>query len=126
MSEKEMFVSRENYRFFITTMVKNGRKPKEIYTLLPSAWGEESPSSATVYRLCKEIASGKRTTMEDAERSGQPSTAITPENVKLVAAAIQGNPHLSIAELQSVVNLSSGSLFNLLHHHLNLKSLCSK
>ena len=123
MNEKEMSVSRENYRFFNTTMVKNGHKPKEIHRLLHSAWGVESPSTATVYRLCKEIASGRRTTMEDAERNGRPSTAITPENVELVAAAIQENSHLSIAEMQSFIDISSGSLFTLLHHHLKLKSL---
>lgn len=121
-----MSVSRENYRFFITTMVKNGYQPKEIHALLHTAWNEEGPSSATVYRVCKEIEDGRRTTLEDAERSGRPSTAVNQKNIELIAAAVKENPHLSIVEMQSITGISSGSLFTLLHRHLNLKSLCSK
>ena len=121
-----MSVSRENYRFFITTMVKNGYQPKEIHALLHTAWNEEGPSSATVYRVCKEIEDGRRTTLEDAERSGRPSTAVNQKNIELIAAAVKENPHLSIVEMQSITGIPSGSLFTLLHRHLNLKSLCSK
>ena len=41
--------------------------------------------------------------MEDVERSGQPLTTITSENVKLIAAAVEENPHLSITEMRSVI-----------------------
>ena len=43
--------------------------------------------------------------MEDVERSGQSLTAITPENVKLIAEAEEENPHLSISEMQSAIDI---------------------
>ena len=58
---------------------------------------------------------GRRTTKEDTERSGLPLTAITPENVQLIAKPVEENPHLSNAEIKSVIDISSRSLFTLLN-----------
>lgn len=121
-----MSVSRENYRFFIATMVKNNYEPKDILDLLQSAWGKESPSAATVYRICKDVKDNQRIKWTEAARSGRPVEALTDDNIEVVRFIVTENPHVSVLELHYITGISTGSVFTLLHDRLNLKSLCSK
>lgn len=122
-----MQCDRVNYRFFITTMIRNGFDAPVIHQYLVNAWGQqESPSLSTVYRLISEVKSGARSSFEDSSRCGRPSTASSERNVSLIQEMVAGDPSISIRALSDTLDISSSSVHAILHDKLGLRSLCAK
>jgi len=59
--------------------------------------------------------------VEDEERSGHPSTSKTQENVERVSEMIRSNRRLTIREISEDVNISYGSVQNILTTDLNMR-----
>jgi histone-lysine N-methyltransferase SETMAR len=121
-----MDVTKENYRFFIETLRRNGASPAEICKTLTQAWKEDAPSQATVYRVYHELANGTRDSFQDNKRSGRPKSSCIAENVKEINAIINHDPHVTIRELVNEVGISFGSIYTIVTVHLQLTSLCSR
>lgn len=121
-----MSCNKENYRFFIRTMMLNNYTASDIHRLLHQAWGDECPNIRTVYRVMSDFESGERKSVEDATRSGRPRTSVTAANVEAVRELVEENNRVSIHCLHQQLGLSEGSIFTILHDELHLKSLCDK
>ena len=59
------------------------------------------------------------TNTDDAERSGHPNSAVVPENIKEVNIVILANRKFNLREITDTLEISEGSLFTILHEHLN-------
>ena len=64
--------------------------------------------------------------VEDEDRSGHPSTSKTQENVERIKEIIRSNRRLSIREISEDLNISYGSVQNILSTDLNMRRVSAK
>jgi hypothetical protein len=69
--------------FFLKFCVKIGKSVTETFEMLKTAFGEEAMCRTQMYKWGKRFKEG-RTSVDDAPRSGQPSTLKTDNNVSKV------------------------------------------
>lgn len=60
---------------------------------------------------------------QDRPRSGRPATAVTPRNVKVVRMKINRNPQRSMRRMASELNISTGSVRNIVKTRLGLRPI---
>jgi transposase len=108
-----MEINKENYRFFVETMRRNGVAAQQIHQLLCTAWEDQAPSLPTVYRLLDEFASGSRTSFEEKSRSGRPTSACTSENVAEIEQLIEQDPRITLDELADETDISHGTVYKI-------------
>ena len=61
-----------------------------------------------------------REEVEDEARPGRPVTKTTSENIEQVRLLIDGNPHITIEEVQEQTGLSHGTVQRIITDQLNL------
>jgi len=64
--------------------------------------------------------------VEDEKRSGCPSTSKTQENIERVSEMIRSNRRLTIRETSEDLNISYGSIQNILTTDLNMRRVSAK
>ena len=79
-------------RICIKFCVKNEIKCNKVCEMLTKAYSESAISKARVYELYKRFQDGHED-VEDAERSGRPSTSTTDENVEKVMNDYERSPN---------------------------------
>ncbi|XP_070851358.1 histone-lysine N-methyltransferase SETMAR-like [Drosophila suzukii] len=84
-----------------------------------------SPGKSTIKDWYNEFKRGRVDT-KDAERSGRPRTAVTPENVAKIRKMVLADRKLKLKEIADASKISEGSVFTILHEHLDMRKLCSK
>ena len=67
-----------------------------------------------------------RTDTNDAERSGRPNEAVTPENIKQVLKIVMDDRKLKVREIAKIVNISTASASTILNEKLAMKKVFSK
>ena len=82
-----MDLSNEHFRAMIFYDFKYGLVESDCLKRLQMAFGEKSPTRATVYRWFAEFKRD-RTSLSDEFREGRPKTAVTPQNVDAVRSLI--------------------------------------
>lgn len=92
---------------------------------LEKHYGTSAPSKTTICRWFSEFKSG-RTNTEDAERSGRPIEATTPENIKKVHRIVLDDRKVKVREIADIVKISTERVRHILHEHLNMKKLCAR
>lgn len=97
----------------IIALHQKGKKQKEIASALNIA---QSTVSKTIKRY-KELG-----TTEDRPRSGRPVTATTKKNIKSVYDRIRYNPVRSMRKMSKQLKISEGSIRNIVHKHLGMRS----
>ncbi|XP_033229066.1 uncharacterized protein LOC117180685 [Belonocnema kinseyi] len=85
---------------------------REAQQWLEKRYPVSSPSKSTIFRWYTEFKRG-RTDPNDAEHSGRPLEAVTPENVMGAAIAFNGPCHKSMKTMAKINELG----FDLLPHH---------
>ena len=78
-----------------------------------------------VYKWVERFRNGCES-VEDEERSGRPSTSETQENVERVSEMIRSNRRLTIREISEDMNISYGSVQNILTTDLNMRRVSAK
>ena len=92
---------------------------------LEKFYGDSAPSKTTICRWYAEFKRG-RTDTEDAERSGRPNEAVTPETINKVHQIVFENRKLKLREIADTLKISYGSVYAILHEHLSMRKLLSK
>jgi hypothetical protein len=67
-----------------------------------------------------------RTSVDDDERSGRPSTSTTPENNEKVREAIVTDRRRTIHDVCLIVGMSYGSVQRILSDDLNMRRIAAK
>jgi len=88
--------------------------------MLKLVYGDAAVTMKTVYKWFKQFCNSCES-VEDEERSGCPSTSETQENVERVSEMIRSNGRLTIREISEDLNISYGSIQNILTTDLNMR-----
>ena len=92
---------------------------------LEKSYPDCAPSKTTIFRWYANFKHG-RTDTNDAERSGRPKKAVTPENIKQVLKIVMDNRKLKVCEIAKIVKISTGSASTILNEELSMKKVFSK
>jgi len=79
----------------------------------------------SVYKWFERFRNGCES-VEDEERSGRPSASKTQENVERVSEMIRSNRRLTSREISKDLNISYGSVRNILTTDLNMRRVIAK
>jgi len=93
--------------------------------MLKLVYGVAAVTLKTFYKCFERFHNGCES-VEDEERSGRPSTSNTPENVERVSEMIRSNRRLTVREISEDLNVSYGSIQNILTTDLNMRRVSAK
>jgi hypothetical protein len=93
--------------------------------MLQEAFGDNAMSQSKTFLWYKRFKEG-RTSVDDDERSGRPSTSTTPENIANVREAILADRRRTIHDVCEIVRLSYGTVKRILADNLNLRRISAK
>ncbi|XP_050934319.1 zinc finger protein 280D [Lates calcarifer] len=105
--------------------VRLGKSARETLKMLKKAYGNEAMSRARCFEWHSRFKRG-RTSLEDNERSGRPSTSTTPENVQEIERLVRQNRRITIKEIADTVNVSFGTVHTILTSNLNMHRIAAK
>jgi len=101
------------------------KSPKETHETLKLVYGDATVAMKTVYKWFKWFHDGCKS-VEDEERTGRPSTSKTQENDERISEMIWSNRWFTIREISEDVNISYGSIQNILTTDLNMRQVSAK
>lgn len=113
--------TRANVKF----LVKLGWGKKSIIEALGKVYGDDAPSSKTIYRWIQQFANG-REDIEDGHRSGRPSTSTNDDQVAAVADLVEEDHRISVKTIAKTLEISIGSVETFLRDRLNLSKLSAR
>ena len=117
----DKFEQRANVKF----CVKLGKTATETLNLLREAYGPEAVGRTQCFEWHRRFQSG-RSSLEDDERSGRPSTSITQENVLRIRELVHEDRRRSIDDFANIVGVSYGSAQAILTSELNMRRVAAK
>ena len=95
------------------------KSAKETHKMLKLVYGDTAVTMNTVYKWFERFRNGCES-VEDEERSGRSSTSKTQENVQRIREMIQSNRQLTTREISEDLNISYGSVQNILTTYLKV------
>jgi len=101
------------------------KSAKETREMLKLVYGDAAVTMKTVYKWFERFCNGCES-VEYEERSGSPSTSKTQEDVERVSEMIRSNRQLTIREISEDLNISYGSVKNILTTDLNVRRVSAK
>ena len=69
---------------------------------------------------------GKNERLSDLPGRGRSKTVISKLNIDAVKAVIDENPYATFDEIELETSLSRGTIFSILHHHLDMWKVTSR
>jgi transposase len=91
-------------RICVKFCVKIEKSVTETFEMLKIAFGEDAICRTQTYEWWKRFKEG-RTSVDDDQRSGRPSTSKTDDNVANVREVIRSNRRLTVREVAEEVNI---------------------
>jgi len=88
---------------------KLGKSGAETFEMLRRAYRNEAMSHARCFEWHACFKRG-RTSLEDDERSGRPSTSSTPKNVETILRFVHEDRRKTIKDIATIVNVSYGTV----------------
>jgi len=113
------------YRAVIKFFVKEGLKPKEIYSKFIKVYWDSSPSFSTIKKWAAEFKRG-RTSLEDDPREGRPKSATTPEIIEQVHDMVLDDRRMKVREISETIGIPKERVGYIVHEELDMKKLCAK
>jgi transposase len=118
-------IDEREFRVLIKHYFMKGESPLEIKEKLDKHYGKSAPSIRTVYKWFQNFQSGRTSTC-DAERSGRPVEATTPEIFDKIHDMVMYDRRVKAREIASAVGVSSERVHNILRQHLNVRKLSAR
>ncbi|PNF21909.1 hypothetical protein B7P43_G03600 [Cryptotermes secundus] len=109
----------------VSVSFKLGKTAAETHQMLKQAICENSLCQTQTYSWYKRFKNG-RTSTDDDDRSGRPSTATKPENVAKVRDLILQDRRLTFQDLCNTLGLSYGTCQRILSEELNMRRIAGK
>ena len=120
-----MEAKKEYQRFYIFARLQLGGGIQQIHSDVSLLFGGESLSYPTCTRWAREFADG-REAIEDEHRSGVLKSVRSENTIESVRQQIDQDPHSSIGEISSNLDLSYGTVQTILSADLTLKKDCTR
>jgi len=105
--------------------VKLGKSGAETSEMIQRAYRNEAMSRARCFEWHASFKRG-RTSLEDDERSGRPSTSSTPKNVETIRRLVHEDRQRTIKDIATIVNVSYGTVQTILTCDLNIHRVAAK
>ncbi|PNF31131.1 hypothetical protein B7P43_G15526 [Cryptotermes secundus] len=112
-------------RVCIKFCFKLGETTPEMHQMLKQAFGDNSLGQTQIYDWYKHFKNG-RTSTDDDDHLGWPSTGTTPGNVAKVRDMILQDRRLTIQDLCNTLGLSYGTCQRILSEELNMRRIVVK
>ena len=112
-------------RIIIKFMWKLGKGKQEIMCDLSLVYGESALKQRTVEKWLQLFRQGREST-EDDPRSGRPSTSTSSDCVEAVKTLIDNNRKVTTREVAETLDISIGSVVEILHDHLGMSKISSR
>jgi histone-lysine N-methyltransferase SETMAR len=93
--------------------------------MLQEACGDNVMTQNQTFLWHKRFTAG-RTSVDDDERSGRPSTSTTSENIAKVCEAILADSRQTIHDVCEIVGLSYGTVKSILAENLNMRRISAR
>ncbi|KAJ4435280.1 hypothetical protein ANN_30196 [Periplaneta americana] len=113
-----MELKRDHCRAMIFYDFKWSLKESQSLERSTQVFSDLFPSRAKIFGWFIEFERGK-TSLEDEERSGRPSTVVTEENISRVEVMIKDDPRLTYKNIEMILGISSPSVSTILPHNLS-------
>ena len=113
------------HRAYIKIRSLLGDTPRNIFNDLSRVYGRDACSESTVKKWSIRFRE-RREAIADDPRAGRPVTATTTNNISLVSKMIEEEAHITIEGIANHVDLSSGTVHEILSLHLGLRKVCSR
>ena len=117
-------LSPELFRTMILYDWKIGLIYKDCHARLVQTWGEQATSDHKVFNWFREFQRNKFS-VQDASRSGRPSTSLTEQTIDAVRKIIEDDPHSTYQQIEAILSISSMAINSIIHHYLNLRKVCA-
>ena len=112
-------------RAVIKFCTRLGEKPLDIYNKMVEVYREDVLSYSRVKDWAKRFREG-RESIEDDEKSGRPISVITPHTIDMVRNITVDDPHSTVAEIAHHLDISTGSVDDILLNHLGYRKVSSR
>ena len=99
-------------------------KADEISKELKNVWGDDSPTTRSVYKWISDFK-GNIECLSDLPGRGRSITATFKHNIAAAKAFINEDPYATYDETEVETSLSRGKIFTILHYHLNMRKIIS-
>jgi hypothetical protein len=97
----------------------------ETHLMLKEAFGDNAMSQSKLFLWYKRFKGG-RTSVDDVEHSGRPSTSTTSKNIAKVREAILADRRRTIHDVCEIVGLSYGTVQCILSDDLHMRRIAAK
>ena len=115
-----MELNRKHFHAIIFYNFSRGLTQQQCIEELNSIFGNEAPSSASVYQWYGEFNRGC-SSLQDEFRKGRPKSVVVPETIDAVRQLILPNRHVTYREIETTLGISETSIHSILHEHLAVK-----
>jgi len=105
--------------------VKLSKSGGETFEMIRRAYRNEAMSRARCFEWHARFKRG-RTSLEDYERSGRPSTSPTPKNVETIRRLAHEDCQRTIKDIATIVNMSYKTVQTILTCDLNMRRVAAK
>ena len=96
-----------------------------IHCEITAVYGERTISHPGIVKWCKQF-DARCTELMDEYHAGRPATSSTVANVDHVDEIIRDNRLITLQQITSMLNISYGSVFSIVHEHLGFHKLCQR
>lgn len=118
-------LTNRDWRPILLFLFKENETPTRSAERLKAAFGDFAPARSTISKWFGRFAEG-RTSLDDDDRCGRPSSHGNEVNEKLVWNLIQSDRRLTFDELQKKSGLSRGTLQRIIHDRLELSKVSAR
>jgi len=112
-------------RLNIKFLVKLEKSGNEIREMLVQVYRDNAMKKTAVYKWVKRFSEGKESVI-DEERSGQPATSRTEENIAKIHQILRENRRLTVRIIAKQVNINRETVRKILTEDLDMRKVCAK
>jgi len=112
-------------RVCIKFCLKLGKNATETYTMIKTAFGDDSLSRSVIFEWFKRFKDGRQSTKDDP-RSGRPSTSRNDDVVANIYEKVRNDHRLTVRELANEAGISIGSCHEILTESLQMRRVAAK
>ena len=116
---------RKEQRVCIKFCVNLGKSATETLEMIQQGFGDQSLSRAQVFQWHARFKTG-RTSVDDDERTGRPTSCTTPETVARIQKIIRQDRRLTIRDIAEEVEVGYGTCQRVLTQELGMHRVAAK
>jgi len=112
---------RTNIKF----LVKLGKSGNKIGEMLVQVYGDNAMEKTAVCKWVKYFSEGRKS-VSDEERSGQPATSRTEENIAKINQIVRENRRLTVRSIAEQVSIDRKTVRKILTEDHDMRKVCAK